>query len=125
MENLFIAGSKSTPEVKFSFEDKKLQISGHSYPENSFSFYKPIIEWITDFLEHKDTETVEFLIEIKYLNTSSTKSFMNIFDMMEEAKEEGKDVIVKWFYDKDNDAIKEVAEEFKEDLNIPFEIVEV
>ena len=47
---------------------------------------------------------------------------MDIFDVIEEAFEEGKQVSVKWFYDTDNERIAELAEEFKEDCTFPFEI---
>ena len=124
MENLIITSTKSTPEIDFNTKTGILSIKGQSYPENSFSFYKPVISWIKEFLDSENSSKISVILEIKYMNTSSTKSMMNIMDMFEKAHTSGKDISVKWFYDKENDSIKEVADEFKEDVRLPFEIIE-
>ena len=48
---------------------------------------------------------------------------MDIFDLLEEAHDDGREVSTVWYYDEDNERIAELAEEFKEDCTFPFEIV--
>ena len=69
-----------------------------------------------------DTFTVN--LDLIYLNTSSLKIIMTIFDIFDEAKSNKKDIVVNWFYDKDNDLALECGEEFKEGLSFPFNIIE-
>jgi hypothetical protein len=57
-----------------------------------------------------------------YLNTSSIKAMMDIFDLLEAAHQEGKSVAVNWHYDRRNERVVELAEEFKEDCTFPFMI---
>ncbi|MGE8591501.1 MAG: SiaC family regulatory phosphoprotein, partial [Alcaligenes sp.] len=62
-------------------------------------------------------------LELLYLNTSSIKSVMDIFDLLEAAHCKGREVSVTWFYDKRNERVGELAEEFKEDCTFPFSVV--
>lgn len=48
---------------------------------------------------------------------------MMLFEKLVEAHEAGKTVTIRWYYDRDNEVALECAEEFKEDLSLPFEII--
>ena len=48
-----INASKSTPKVVLDSENSQYLIEGQSYPENSSSFYKPIINWINDYMNEE------------------------------------------------------------------------
>mgnify|MGYP006427861451 CR=1 FL=1 len=121
MQDFYLDATKSSPEVYYEAEQNTLEIKGESYPENAFNFYQPVIEMINKAISEKGTLTL--IAEIIYLNTSSTKSFMNILDILDEAYQEGKNVAVKWYYEKDNEHSYELALEFKEYLELPFEII--
>lgn len=124
MNRLLIEATKSTPLIDFNPEENTLIIKGESYPEDAASFYQEITEWLEKFLQEVDS-SVEFNLEVIYLNTSSTKCFMNFFDMLEEASENGKDITINWYYDGENEIALECGEEFKEDLTIPFNIIQI
>jgi hypothetical protein len=57
------------------------------------------------------------------MNTSSVKAMMDIFDLLEAAFGQGRQVLVQWFYDPDNERVVELAEEFREDCSFPFDIL--
>lgn len=122
MENLIIEKSKSTPAVQFDANSGYLQIKGESFPENSAKFYSPVLEWIQAYIkEEAKNMTVEF--DISYFNSSTSKVFMTILDILEQAVENGRKIEVKWMCDKDNDTAIECGEEFKEDLiRLPFSV---
>lgn len=122
MDKLLYEASKSTPQIEFDPETNILSISGESYPEDAALFYSPITEWLDKYLTNENTP-VEFRLKMIYLNTSSTKCFMNFFDMLEDAYENGRKVTVNWHYDKENEIALECGEEFKEDLSLPFNII--
>lgn len=100
-----------------------LSMCGDSYPENSFKFFVPIIEWIKTYLANS-SEPLHLDLRLLYLNTSSVKGMMDIFDMLEQAHDEGKKVSVAWYYDAENERVAELANEFKEDCSFTFEIKE-
>ena len=121
MDSLFLQETKSSPAIKFNSETGVLEISGESYPENSYEFYKPLIVWIARFCAHFPGPIV-LNCRVSYLNTGSTKSMMDIFDILEDRFRQGGKVQVQWFCDSENDRAIETAEEFMEDVTFPFEI---
>ncbi len=122
MEILHLEGTKSTPEVHFDPVTGVLSMSGESYPENSFEFYRPIISWLTRFRAiHNGPITLN--TNLSYLNTGSTKSMMDIFDLLEESYLNGKTIAVNWYYDEENHRALETAEEFREEVSFSFSII--
>lgn len=123
MERLYIAGAKSTPEIDFDPANHKFSIIGQSYPENSFKFYEPILEWLGRYLEQSEQELwIEINFHMPYVNTSSSKCLMMLLDKLEVAYKKGKKVGVFWFYDVENETALECAEDFREDMTLPFEL---
>ena len=125
MENLEITASKSTPEIKFDAGNCTLSIVGESYPENTSQFYEPIYGWIDNCIEALGDKEMVLSIELIYFNSSSSKVLMDIFDTLEDASDEGKNIIVNWIYDEENDSALEYGEEFAEDIEaLTFNLVE-
>ncbi|MGM0509188.1 MAG: DUF1987 domain-containing protein [Fusobacteriota bacterium] len=123
MEKLVKDATNSTPKIFFDPENNKLQIEGESYPENSFEFYDPIFEWLEDYIEEVDNEEINVDFSIEYLNTSSTKSIMFILDILEEAYIQGKKININWYYESDNELSYEMAEDFMDYLELPFNLI--
>ncbi|CQR73633.1 hypothetical protein SOV_31300 [Sporomusa ovata DSM 2662] len=124
MDGLIIEQTKSTPKVVLDPQNAKLSIEGQSYPENAFKFYEPIFSWLDKYLDQLQQDVVlEIYFHMPYINTSSSKCMMMLFEKLEEAHEAGKKVTIRWYYDQENEIALECAEEFKEDLGLPFEII--
>jgi len=124
MTELSLVATQSTPAIRTNWSTGVLEMRGDSYPENSFEFFAPVVAWVERFLGESEVP-LRLELSLLYLNTSSVKVMMDIFDTLQEAHERGRAVSVQWFYDKDNERIAELAEEFKEDCTFPFAIVEV
>ena len=121
MELLSRVASTSSPAVNFDAKTGQLTMSGESYPENTFEFYAPVISWLKEFVAGTDVPVV-LTLELAYLNTGSVKCLMDIFDVLEDAWQEGRQVSVIWRYHQKNTRALETAEEFSEDLTLPFQI---
>ena len=50
MDKLSLPATAATPAVDFDAATGVLAISGESYPENAFEFYKPLLGWTATFL---------------------------------------------------------------------------
>lgn len=122
MQNLTLDRTTSTPSVHFDAEKGRLVLTGESYPENSFDFFKPLLEWVTSFLSETEG-SIKLEIGLTYMNTSSIKSMMDLLDLLEDAHAASREVTVTWFYDEDNDRALEMAEEFREEVTLPFFLV--
>lgn len=122
MSNIELSATASTPAVLTDSDAGTMEMRGDSYPENSFEFFAPIVEWVQNHLQTPDA-SLQIALHLLYLNTSSVRAMMDIFELLEDAHNENHSVAVQWFYDKDNDRIAELAEEFKEDCTFPFDIL--
>ncbi|MBX6393368.1 MAG: DUF1987 domain-containing protein, partial [Burkholderiales bacterium] len=79
------------------------------------------IDWIKQYLK-QEQRPLRLELRLIYLNTSSVKAMMDIFEMLEEAHRRGRDVSVDWLYDPENERVQMLAEEFREDCSFPFNI---
>ncbi|BDU78234.1 biofilm regulation phosphoprotein SiaC [Mesoterricola sediminis] len=122
LDDLHIAATASSPAVEALAGDGCLRIAGESYPENAFAFFSPVLTWVDAYLETPD-RPLRVELELTYLNTSSIKCMMDLLDGLELAHAGGREVRIVWFYDPENDRALDLAEEFREDLALPFEIV--
>ena len=120
MTELNIARTTSTPEVRFDQGSRRLIVTGESYPENSFDFYAPVLDWLTANLPSMSGLTL--VVSVTYMNSSSIKCMLDILDAMEEAHTAGKQVSVVWNYEKDNPRALDLAEEFRSEVTIPFAV---
>jgi hypothetical protein len=116
--DLFIARTKSSPEIRFDPDSRALEISGESYPENSFDFYAPVLAWLSESLPSLPGLRLE--VSVSYMNSSSIKCMLDILDVVQSAFAEGKSVSVTWNYETDNPRSLDLAEEFKSEVTLPF-----
>lgn len=124
LQAINLEATRSTPEIRFDPASNRLSINGQSYPENAFAFYQPLLKWIDDYFEQLAPETeISVELQLPYINTTSTKCLLMLLEKLEEAYEGGTRVAVRWLYDEDNESELECAEEFKEDLTLPFRII--
>ncbi|MDJ0840840.1 MAG: DUF1987 domain-containing protein [Acidobacteriota bacterium] len=122
MPNLELAKTIDTPAIHFDHESGKLGIEGESYPENAMEFYRPVLESLVTFAENGEIPLqVDF--KMLYFNSSSSKCLLDIFDILEEYAASDKDVTVNWYYQEDDEDIKESGEDFAEDLNLTFNLI--
>jgi len=120
-KQLNIPATRSTPEITADWEAGLVRMAGDSYPENSFDFFTSTIDWIKTFLRD-EKRPLRLELRLIYLNTSSVKAMMDIFDMLEEAHGRGRAVSVDWLYDPQNERVEMLAEEFREDCTFSFNI---
>lgn len=116
MDNIKISATERSPEIDFNFETNTFSIKGESYPEDVTDFFGNALKSLESHLEGAEGVTIKFTFELIYFNSSSAKVLMSLFDMLEEAAEEGNTVNIEWVYEADDDNMEELGEEFGEDL---------
>jgi hypothetical protein len=121
MEKIHINRTKVSPEIILDPETGFAEVAGESYPENSVSFYAPVMEWLDQVIEAK--KEVEFNFQLDYFNTSSSKCILDILTKLEKYHLDGGKLTVKWHYNEDDDDMQEAGEDFSADLTLPFELV--
>ena len=121
MDNIFLEQSENSPKVTLDKDKAFIEFEGKSYPENTFSFYRPITEWLKNYFSNKHEKNKPITINFKfsYFNSATTQIIFEILDIIEHSKV--KEIEIYWFYDKENDNAYEDYEDYSEefpDLNI-------
>lgn len=116
MNNIKIEETKYTPKIDLDSEKRTLNFIGKSYPENTFEFYKPVMEWVEEYFKNESKEKTVINFEIIYFNSSSSKLFFDFFDLAEESSNNGCEIEINWIYHSENDSALEAGEDFQEDF---------
>jgi len=122
MEVIKITGTDDTPSVHLEKDKGIFELSGRSLPEDVTAFYQPILNWIDEYIKEPNDKT-EFTFKLEYFNTASSKIILDVLLKFEEIVEQGKQVVVKWFYNEDEEDMLEAGEEYADIVDVPFEYI--
>ena len=124
MDILKIEATKYTPDICFEPENHSLQIKGESYPENTMEFYSPLFDYLKKYLALPEVLPLTVNVDLIYFNSSSSKTLINLFDLLDAVAKEGRSITINWIYESDDEDNLEFGEEFAEDLeHVRFNLV--
>jgi hypothetical protein len=122
METIKIQGTEDTPRIILDAENEILEISGRSLPEDVAVFYEPVLNWLREYAESPKEKTV-LNFRLTYFNTASSKLLLDILMILEELKENGNDVLIRWHYPEEDEDMEEAGDEYADIVDVPFEKV--
>jgi len=73
------------------------------------------MKWIEEYLKCCAKDEITVNMEIVYFNSSSSKLFFDLFDLLDEVKDKYK-ITINWIYDEENESAEEAGEDFIEDF---------
>lgn len=121
MDKYTLDPSPKTPHMDFNGESGEFVISGRSIPENSIDFYRPVLDWIDEYVKSPHSSTT-LSIKLEYFNTSSSKCLVEMFRKLESIKDQS-DVKVEWHYEEEDEDMLESGQDFQHILKIPMELI--
>ena len=116
---IHIPPSKRSPLVVF--EDNRLFIIGRSIIEKPSEFFNPIFNWLREYIAQTG-EIVSIYFAFEHINTSSIKWIYVIVKEFFEAKELSDKIVIKWFYEEEDDDVEELGHVFSVLLQKEFDI---
>lgn len=122
MEKFTREGTYRTPIVNCDASTGVIEIKGKSTPENTYSFYQPLAEWILQYISNPNPVT-NVNVELEYINTSSSKWLYSIFKEIAKLNKDGLSLNMRWFYSDED--IEEVGKDLSSMLNIKMEFIEI
>ena len=131
MESLIIKETIVTPKIVFDFDNRDFELAGCSRPEDVKGFFAPIIKWLVDFKEFVNDDirndykqnSLVFKFRFDYFNSSSAKFILDILVLIDQIHGDGLNMQIDWFYDENDDDMKEVGEELSDVVDFPFKYV--
>ncbi len=123
MEELRLPGTKSSPDVILN-PSGIIKIKGRSISENILDFFKPVEEWVIEYI--KTPADITCLdITLEYFNSASAKLLIQLFLKISYVQLKNKKFIINWYYEEGDEDILERGEYFSSVLNIPFNFIRV
>jgi hypothetical protein len=124
MRPLDIQAGKTTPRIMYSPEENILQIIGSSLPENVYTLYEPVMEWIEEFVASPVMHpSMRIIFKIQYYNSGSIRYFAEILTRIISLHDKGLHYSVEWHYEADDDNIREAGEDLSEISETPFTMI--
>ena len=123
MKSIVIEKTYSTPEVNFDFDKGLLSLRGRSIPEDSIGFYEPLLNSITEYSKNPLKNTI-VNIQLEYFNTNSARSIYDLLNRLDKINNTH-NLVINWYYDSDDDDMREVGEDLQKMLKTNFNIIPV
>ena len=114
MENLEIEGSHKNffiPTVNFNAKTGICEISGESFLEDTVEFYRPLIDWIEEYINNV-RGPIALIIKLTYFNTSTSRSILDILNLLRDYEESGGEIVVNWHYDENDIDMEEDIDDY-------------
>jgi SiaC family regulatory phosphoprotein len=116
MKSLQIEATATTPSIIFDSEKNVFEIAGRSVADNPSGVYLPALQWLSNY-ERDPRPATLVAIKLEYFNTASSKALLDLLSALSFIR----NTKVIWYYQEDDEDMKEAGEEFFELVNIPFE----
>ena len=123
MNPIIISATEDTPGIRLDAANDIFELSGRSLPEDVVKFYKPILDWLEEYAQSPNENTV-FNFKLSYFNTASSKIILDILMKLEGIHNDGGNISIKWHYPSDDEDMMEAGEEYADIVDIPIELVE-
>ncbi len=122
MSDLNIEGTLKTPTISFSEKEKRLLIEGRSTPEDPIQFYEPLISKLKDFVK-SPIGKMEIDFKLEYFNTTSSLVILDVLKHLQSVNTVNNEVVINWHYDKDDEDLLEVGEDYSTMLKFPINLI--
>ena len=110
MDVLDIKGTDDTPTVKMDKAAGIIEFSGRSLPEDVATFYKPVMEWLDEYIADPN-DHIDVCFKLEYFNTASSKQLMDILLKFSAINDK---VTIKWYSHEDEEDIEDAGKEYEE-----------
>jgi hypothetical protein len=122
---LELQAGELTPYILLDAEKKVCMFKGRCIPENPNQYFLSILNWI-EGLKNLKNDHLDIICKIQYFNTASAKYLLEIFKRLETvAIEGGNKITLNWYYETDDDDMKEAGEHFADLVKLPFNLTEL
>ncbi len=122
MTSLIIEGTNKTPFISSDVERGIIEIRGRSNPENANDFYKPVLDWVDEYVKTPVAKTTVNL-ELEYFNTTSSKCILSLLKKLESSRDSSRDVVVNWYYEKNDEDERETGEFYQRMTELSFNYI--
>jgi hypothetical protein len=115
MDILIRNASFETPAIELNPGIGRMEFTGRSLPEDSATFFKPVLGWIDEYLTQPASKT-DVEIKLEYFNTATSMVLLKIFNKLNQLN----GLTVHWYHYPEDEDMLESGKEFEELSNLSF-----
>jgi len=123
MRKLYIESTDKTPRVTLDPSQDKFEIIGKSIPKNAEEFYYPILNWFNEYVS-KISSPLNVTLNFEFFNIASSKRILYLLYQLNELIDNGKKVVVNWYYNENDDDMFELGQDYAFMVRVPFKFIE-
>jgi hypothetical protein len=98
------------------------EISGESCLEDTVEFYKPLIQWLETYTGEVK-KPIAFIIKLTYFNTSTSRSILDLLNVLKDYEDNGGEVVINWHYDENDVDMEEDIEDYMIDTGLDINLI--
>ena len=122
LQNLIIEPTKKTPWI--IFEPGRIFIAGRSISENPSEFYRPLHEWIVQYV-NESARMTRIQLGFEFINTTSIKWLYAILKELARIPGMSSRARISWVYEVGDEDMLDLGNILKSLVSCPFVITEV
>ncbi len=115
-------GDHSNPTIILDKDKNLFLIRGRSFPEDAEQLFNEPLRWLEEYAKDPNEHTI-FTIKLYYYNSATARKLLEVFDILQRIKRSGKKVTVQWYYQEEDDVIRENGEDFALLFDVDFELL--
>ncbi|OFX21548.1 MAG: hypothetical protein A2041_02495 [Bacteroidetes bacterium GWA2_31_9b] len=127
MNTLKIEATSTTPEISFDVDNNTLTLFKVSKPENAFSFYEPLFEFIkiyeSESIKSSDSKMLVIDFKYEYFNTATVKIIYDFLERLKKLVENGIEIKINWYYHPDDEDMLEDGQIMSDATGVPFNFI--
>jgi hypothetical protein len=122
MASLILEGGNRSPSASFDSVTGKFLLEGRSIPENAYTLYAPILDWVRTYIQ-EPAQVTHLEFKLSYFNSSSTEHLLEIFQLLNSVTTKGLKFTCRWFREADDEDMDQIAQDFMALVGMKFEMV--
>ena len=110
-----------TPLLSYDPKGRTFTMSGVSIPDNARLFYEPIMKWVEGYVKSQQSKDgITINVHLDYFNIASSAILLKI---LKEFEKIGDRVVINWFYDDEDDDMKEIGDDLQWMVKVQFNVI--
>lgn len=116
----YLQKTKTTPYALIN--EGYMKISGKALPVGDEGFFNQFNRQL-DKYKREPASTTCVDIALTHVNAASKRSMVQLFKQLETMENAGIHTVINWWYDKDDDDVRELGEIFSAMFNLEFNLI--
>jgi hypothetical protein len=121
-DNRILEPTKKTPWL--ILEKGRILIIGRSISENPEDFYRPVYDWISEYITDNEQMT-EIQLGFEFINTASIKWVYAVLKQLATIPDIIRRAKITWYYEEGDDDMCDLGLILRSMVSCPFQIIEV